>query len=149
MQVLKNFVPEHLAEKLFAAGIFVLGAGVGIHGWQYGLGQLNDIGPGAFPLALGILLMALSARAVATAAVTVGGSRRTPVFCVVAGIAAWGLLIERAGLLVATLALIFICGLANERFRPLPLLGLALALTAAGYVVFVLGFNLPLTLLGR
>ena len=49
------------AQRAFALALFLLGLIAAIYGWRYGLGQLNDIGPGAFPMGLGVTLMALSA----------------------------------------------------------------------------------------
>lgn len=134
------------AHRVFAAALFIVGAVTCYYGWRYGLGHLNDVGPGAFPFGLGILFMVFSALAGIEEGDASVRVRIAPVIVVPIAIAAWAMLIERTGLLVATIALIGLGGLASSRFRPIFLLLLALALTAAGYIIFVLGFNLPLML---
>lgn len=134
------------AHRLFAGLLFLLGGVVAYYGWQYGLGQLNDIGPGAFPLGLGILLMALALLSGRRQETTVESRRVAPIVAIPLGIAAWALLVDRIGLLVATLVLIALCGLAEIRPRPLRLGVLAITLALVGYLVFVEGFRLPLTL---
>jgi hypothetical protein len=148
MIVHKTVVLGVIADRLFAAALFILGAIVSFFGWQYGVGQINNIGPGAFPLGLGIILMALALPAAFASGQRDVPVRLAPAMLVPIGIIAWALLIDWAGLLIATSALIGICGMANEKLRPLFLVGLALALTAVGYIVFILGFKLPLALVG-
>jgi hypothetical protein len=136
-------------ELIFGVFLFGIGLIAAIYGLRYGLGQLNDIGPGAFPLGLGIAMMILSALAMKEAGAEDPVSRRlTPAFFYLPGIIIWSLLIEGAGLVIATLALIVMCSFAEEDLDLKRALLLGLILTAVGYVVFILGFGLTFNLIG-
>lgn len=137
------------AELAFAAFLFALGAIAAWNGWAYGIGQWNDIGPGAFPFGLGVVLMALAALAAREAGASGPIERRlAPAMMLLPGIILWALLIEPVGLIGATLVLCLCYSLAEERLNILQAALLALALCAVGYVVFILGFHLNIKLLG-
>ncbi|MGR3599081.1 MAG: tripartite tricarboxylate transporter TctB family protein [Heliomarina sp.] len=145
----KYFAIGRGAELIFGVFLFVLGLIAAIYGWRYGLGQLNDIGPGAFPLGLGIAMMILAALAMKEAGADGPVSRRlTPAFFYLPGIIIWSLLIEGAGLLIATLALIVMCSFAEDELDLKRSILLGLILTAIGYLVFILGFGLTFNLIG-
>lgn len=139
-----------VAQRLFAAALFAVGAWAAVSGWRYGLGRLNDIGPGAFPLGLGILLMVLSA-AVALEARAAGRHSRfvVPIVLVPLGICVWALVIDFGGLLAANAAVIGMMAMAEERLHLRAAVLLTVFLTIGGYVVFVLGFNLPFGIIGK
>ncbi|WP_010137686.1 tripartite tricarboxylate transporter TctB family protein [Oceanicola sp. S124] len=138
-----------LPELIFALFLFAIGAVSAICGWSYGPGRLNDIGPGAFPLGLGVFLMILAALALREAGTESALSRRLAPACFyLPGVILWALLIEGAGLLLATLALILLCSFAEEQLNLKRALLLSLILTAVGYVVFILGFGLTFNLIG-
>ncbi|MWB79140.1 hypothetical protein GLS40_13955 [Pseudooceanicola sp. 216_PA32_1] len=136
-------------ELIFGVFLFGIGLIAAIYGLRYGLGQLNDIGPGAFPLGLGIAMMILSALAMKEAGADDPVSRRlTPAFFYLPGIIIWSLLIEGAGLVIATLALIVMCSFAEDELDLKRALLLGLILAAVGYVVFILSFGLTFNLIG-
>lgn len=138
------------AELVFGLFIFALGLICAIYGWKYGPGQLNDIGPGAFPLGLGVALMILSVLCMAEAGHEWPLSRKlSPLAIYLPAIVIWALLIESAGLLLATLALIVVCSFVDDKLSVFKAIILGLVLAAVGYVVFILGFGLPFTLTGR
>lgn len=132
------------ADLIFSYALLILGAVVTLAGGHYGLGSLNNIGPGAFPVGLGVLLMVLALLSLREASGLRETHRIAPVLFVPLGIVAWGLLIDTAGLLVATIALIALYFFGEPRLKPFGGAVLALSLTAAGYVVFVLGLKLSL-----
>ncbi|WP_346893817.1 tripartite tricarboxylate transporter TctB family protein [uncultured Roseibium sp.] len=132
------------ADLVFSYALLILGAAVTVTGWQYGLGYLNDIGPGAFPVGLGVLLMILALLSLREASGSPQTQSIAPVLFIPLGVIAWALLIDTAGLLVATFALIALYIFGEPRLKPLGGAVLALSLTAAGYVVFVLGLKLSL-----
>ena len=68
---------------------------------------------------------------------------------VLGSIVAFGILINRAGLLLAAVVLVLGCAAASERFRLgwLPVLGMA-ALIAFCVIVFVIGMGIPMPLIG-
>ncbi|PJE32273.1 Tripartite tricarboxylate transporter TctB family protein [Pseudooceanicola marinus] len=138
-----------LPELIFGLFLFGIGCVSTIYGWSYGLGRLNDIGPGAFPMGLGIGLMILAALAMREAGTQDPVSRRlAPAFFYLPGVIIWALLIEGAGLLVATMALILMCSVAEEHLNLKRAVLLSLILTAVGYLVFILGFGLTFNLIG-
>jgi hypothetical protein len=133
------------ARRAFAFALFCLALYAAVYGWKYDLGQLNDIGPGAFPFGFGIMLMILSAITFFEDAS--GTFRQTrdlrPLFFLPVGIALWALLIEPTGLLIANTALIAMMSLAKGVSKKITTVLLTICLTAGGYVVLVMGFNLP------
>ena len=137
------------AERLFAAFLFGLGGVLASYGWSYGLGQMNDVGPGAFPFGLGLVLMALALRCASEANPAESAERDlSALVFMLPGIVLWALLIDRAGLVAATAALVLFCLPAEAKLRPAGAVVLALLLCLAGWLVFIEGFNLPLTLFG-
>jgi hypothetical protein len=75
--------------------------------------------------------------------------RLRPLVFVSLGIFAWALALIPFGLVPATAALIAISALATRPFRPVSTAALCVALSAAGYLVFIWGLGMPLTLFGR
>ncbi|MBO0903763.1 tripartite tricarboxylate transporter TctB family protein [Jiella sonneratiae] len=137
------------AERIFAAFLFAMGGVLAVYGWDYGLGEMNDIGPGAFPLGLGLVLMALALRCAYEATPEDSAERDlSALLFMVPGIVLWALLIDWAGLVAATAVLVLFCIPAEAKLRPLGALVLAVLLCLAGWLVFIEGFNLPLTLFG-
>ena len=132
------------ADNVFSYALLILGAVVTLAGWHYGLGHLNDIGPGAFPVGLGALLMILALMSLREASGSAEAYHIAPVLFIPLGIITWGLLVNTAGLLAATVALIAFYFFGEPRLKPFGGAVLALSLTAAGYVLFVLGLKLSL-----
>lgn len=136
-----------------AVALILLGIGVYVivEGLTYGLGTIVRIGPAFFPVALGALLLVL---AVALVIEALRGRGRTvlppfaPFILVMAGLGAWGLLVEPFGLVPATFALVILAALAHPPARPLRVLGIATALSAFGWLVFVRGLAIPLAAFG-
>ena len=131
---------------LGAIGVYVI-----LEGRTYGLGTIVRIGPAYFPIALGTLLLVLSIGLVMEA---LRGRNRTvlpafaPFLFVMAGLGAWGLLVEPFGLVPATFALVILAAFAHPPARPLRILAIAAALSGFGWLVFVRGLAIPLTAFG-
>lgn len=117
----------------------------------YPIGQLTRMGPGYFPLVLGIVLVALGlgiawqGRRVETAPAK---PNVRAVCAVSSGMVAFGLLVHRAGVVPATIALVLLASLAEARPRLGTIIGLALGLAAFGYVVFIRALGLPMRAFG-
>ena len=139
-------------KDIFAGLIFIaFGAGAFLHAHDYAVGTAVAMGPGYFPAAIGMVLAAIG-----VAAILRGLSRTTPdpitphriepLILIFAGILAFSLLIERAGLLVASAALIALACFRRLRTKPLEVLIIYVVLTGFSAVVFVLllGVQLPL-----
>ena len=140
------------------AGALFLAAGLagGALATAYPLGSAMRMGPGYFPLLLGIALAVLGA-VLLLRSLRLGAGRETlrgslswrPAAFVGAGVIAFALLAQEQGLLLATLTLTLLSGLARRGARLAELLGLGAALSAFGVAVFSFGLGLPLPILPR
>lgn len=147
-----------LLVALFGAGLaYMAQAG-------YPLGTLRRMGPGMFPLGLGFALsglglaLAIAGGLRATAervAAAAGDARpmRLPgvewrvALLTLAGVITFALLIQRAGLIPATMAVVAISALADKRNRVLAVLLLAIALCALAVLVFKLALGMSVHLI--
>jgi len=130
-----------------AAGLFAIWFGL-----DYRLGSLTRMGPGFFPLMLGVLVVALAIASAVESARHDGkqeGFKLRPLVFVSLGMLAWTYMVEPFGIVAATLALIALSALARPGFRPLAVLSLTAGLALCGYLVFIAGLGMPLTLFGR
>jgi hypothetical protein len=133
--------------------MLVLGIVVAIQGSTYSIGTLSRMGPGYFPLALGVIL-ALSGIAIA-----IKGYLETPApeekplppewkawFLICASVIAFVVLTEFLGLVAGTFAVVFISALADRDNTWKHALILALAIVVVAVVVFwwALQIQLPL-----
>ncbi|MCC6006166.1 MAG: tripartite tricarboxylate transporter TctB family protein [Rhodobacteraceae bacterium] len=130
-----------------ALGAFLLWEGASLS-----VGTARRMGPGWFPVALGWLMLGLGGLLVLN-----GLTGRDPppeegdepplpfsALWVAAGIAAFALLVERAGLVPATFAMVALASLAAPRPRPFAVAALALGVAGLAWAVFRLGLGLPL-----
>ena len=130
----------------------LLTAAVGVYavaqGTVYSLGSLTRIGPGFFPAVIGAAMILLGIVIVLEGlrpdAAPAGRPDLLPLLSVLGGIAAFALLIERAGLVPAASALVMISSLASPRPRLLPVLILAAGVSAFSVLVFAVGLGLSL-----
>ncbi|MBL4647250.1 MAG: tripartite tricarboxylate transporter TctB family protein [Rhizobiales bacterium] len=121
-------------------------------GTQYPMGTVNHMGAGYFPVATSALIVVLAVAAAWETILAPPQARSfawRPMIFVTVAILAWVLLVDDFGLVPATFALILISGLAKTPFRPISLIASASFLCLAGYLVFVWGLRMPLTLFGR
>ena len=133
--------------------MLLLGLGAAFQASHYELGSLRRMGPGYFPLALGIIL------AVTGALIMLAGLRTAPAaaaarlrpewrgwFCICAGVAAFAVLGRYGGLLPATFVSVFIAALGDRKNTPAAAVMLAAAMTLVCLVVFwwLLRIELPL-----
>ena len=112
-------------------------------------GSARDMGPAFFPTLVAWLLIglgvAITGRAVVERGEALGGPVLRP-FLAVAGIVAFALLIEDAGFVIATAALVLAACLAGERFRPVEAALLFAGLTVAAALIFVYGLEVSMHL---
>lgn len=140
------------------AGLLFLAAGLSgsYLASAYPLGNAMRMGPGYFPLLLGMVLAVLGGtlllrglRFGADREGLAGSLSWRPALCVVAGVIAFALLAQEQGLLLATMVLTVLSGLARRGARVPELLGLSAALAVFGVTVFSFGLGLPLPVLPR
>jgi len=142
---------DALAGALFIA--FALAAGA--ISATYPLGSAMRMGSGYFPLLVSTLLGLLGA-VVLLRSLSFGRVERRaegpafalrPALCVAAGVVAFALLVSDLGLLLATLVLTLLCGLAHRQVRFAELAGLGMVLACFGGLVFAWGLGLQLPVL--
>jgi hypothetical protein len=136
----------------FWAGIVFLGAGGAflVGSKRFAMGTLADIGPGFFPAVVASLLL-LVGLFLAIGGLSINGPRVEPMrlrppAMIIAALTAFGLLIDRGGLVLATAALVLIASAAGGRLRPLHAAILAAALIAIAIGVFRLGLGIQIRL---
>ncbi|WP_353173379.1 tripartite tricarboxylate transporter TctB family protein [Paracandidimonas soli] len=116
---------------------------------EYELGSLAEMGPGAFPAYLGVIMTLLGA-GITIEALYKRHQRRSlnigPMIAVVAGIVAFALTIERLGALAAIFALVFISAWPDRNLNFRRTLILAVALVVIACVVFKLGLSMNFSL---
>jgi hypothetical protein len=139
-------------KDLLAGAIFVaFGTATFFVARGYEIGTAVHMGPGYFPAAVGLVLMAIGVAAIIRGAISktpdpISPHRLLPLVLIFAGVLAFSLLIERAGLVVASAALIGLACFERLRSKPLEVLIIYVTLTVFSAVVFVklLGLQLPL-----
>jgi hypothetical protein len=141
--------------KDFWTGVIYVAVGISaiVIARNYTLGSAARMGPGYFPTVVASLLAIVGAVIIARSFLRkgelIGNLAWLPMLLVFGSIVAFGLLINRAGLLLATVVLLLGCAAASDRFRFdwTALLGLV-ALTAFCAAVFAFGMGIPMPLIG-
>ncbi|MBD3895934.1 tripartite tricarboxylate transporter TctB family protein [Halomonas sp. ML-15] len=116
---------------------------------EYAFGSLQRMGPGFMPTMLGIMLAICGVIIMLFSKKTAGTFPRINVralFFITIGILTFSLLMDRLGVFVATILLVFICRLSESGNKFLSTLMLSLALCALVYLIFSLGLSMPLRL---
>ncbi|UOM33280.1 tripartite tricarboxylate transporter TctB family protein [Acuticoccus sp. I52.16.1] len=131
---------------LCALAIVLFGAFVVWEGLHYSLGTGFQLGPGAFPVGTGAILMLLGVGVLLepTSADDEAVPRLRPVLAVGAGIIAWSYLVDRYGLYPATFALVGLSALGGRDLGPVAASAIALVLCVGGQLIFIQGLGLPL-----
>ena len=133
--------------------VLLLGVGAALQASQYELGSLRRMGPGYFPLAMGVILAVTGAlimlASLRTAIVPVLARQRPEWrgwFCICASMVAFAVIGTFGGLLPATFACVFIAALGDRKNTLVASAILAAAMTLVCLVVFwwLLKVNLPL-----
>lgn len=113
---------------------------------NYELGTINRMGPGMFPMALGIILAGFGVMQAIPAFFRTGVMPEirvwTPIF-VLSGVAAFALLVRPFGLLPAVIAVVVISSFAELKIRPVSLVILTGSLCLMSWLIFSVGLGLP------
>jgi hypothetical protein len=115
---------------------------------RYPLGSLLRMGPGLFPCLVAALIAALGLVLIIRALVSASKAPSATIawrslLAIGFGIALFALLLERAGLVPATLVLVLASSLAQPQWRPWRAAVLAIAVTAMVYLLFVVVLQIP------
>jgi hypothetical protein len=137
-------------------GVFVLAGGLIAAGaLAHPLGTLMRMGPGYFPLLLGLVLVSLGIVIAASAersdALGLGALANAawlrPLALVSLSVVLFALLVELGGLVAAVAGVVIVSGLAHHAFRWRDALMLAALLAAGSVGVFAYGLRLPFQIL--
>jgi hypothetical protein len=140
----------------FWSGIMFAGFGAtfAILAQAYDIGTLRQMGPGWFPLALGLLLTVLGILIVFNAAPQRPGADDKDdaiepfgwreFLLVLLSIAFFALLLPYLGVIVAIVLMVVTSALAGHEKKPLEVVIVAVALSVACYVIFIYGLGVPL-----
>jgi Tripartite tricarboxylate transporter TctB family len=141
-------------KDLIGGGLMLLlGIGVVAQSLQYQIGSLRQMGPGYFPLALGIILAAtgllIMTASLRTASVTPAmklSAEWRGWLCICAGMVVFAVLGRYGGLLPATFACVFIAALGDRKNSLLAALVLSVTMTVVCFIVFwwLLKVQLPI-----
>jgi hypothetical protein len=140
------------APKDFWAGVMFCGfAAIAILAARgYSLGSAGKMGPGYFPLLLGIVLAAMGAiligRSVVVVDEPVSPFHLLPLAVIAVAVCLFGLLIEPLGLVVSLFVLTVTSAWACPQFRLLETVALTVVLIAFSIAVFVYALGLPLNI---
>lgn len=146
-QSVPNLAKADRGEFLALAILFGLGLFMVWDGSSFEIGTPRRMGPGFFPVGIGLLLIAF---AVALIPEAMRAERRSTAFpvrvfvAVVVSLILFALLVGTAGLIPATLVLVVGSSLGDPDFRPMRTVISAIVVAAIGYVLFVQAFRLPL-----
>jgi hypothetical protein len=114
----------------------------------YSLGSAGRMGPGYFPLLLGLALAGLGVVLVVRSIVIDGEPLPRfyvlPLAIIAAAVCLFGLAIEPLGLVISLAILVTLAACARLQFRPIETVALAVALIVFSVGVFVYALGLPL-----
>jgi hypothetical protein len=138
---------------LIAGLLFVVLGGLAIIlARDYPLGTTMRMGPGYFPTVLGGILLLFGAyvlaRGIRSGEKVKGEWGVRPLAWITLSIVLFGYLLDRAGLVPATVVTLFVAAAAGREFRFKEVLVLAIVMTAFSVAVFSWGLKLPYPLLG-
>lgn len=130
-----------------AAVFFLIGLYMVFEGVRYGTGTITRIGPGFFPTSIGVLLMGLSLAVALEVRRSLAATPKISLrvaLAIIIGMVAFALLINSAGLVPAIFAVVFISRFAEPSANIVNSAIIGAVLAILGWLVFIVGFNLPL-----
>ncbi|MBC9206376.1 tripartite tricarboxylate transporter TctB family protein [Roseomonas aerophila] len=129
-------------------GVALIGGGAWfvLHSTGYNMGTLRRMGPGYFPVIIGSLVCLFGILVMVPAMFRQGTlpvPDWRPFVAICLSVLVFALVVERLGLVPATVCLTFVAALA-ERVKPLQVVLLAAGLCVIGVVVFSKGLGIPI-----
>jgi len=135
------------ADIIGGAVLIVFGAWFMLHAGGYNMGTLRRMGPGYFPIVIGGLVILFGALVLVPGMLRAGTMPRPewrPFLTISFSVLAFALIVERFGLIPATVTLTGAAALAEPGLRLVRLALLALGLSAIGVLVFTQGLGIPI-----
>lgn len=139
---------------VLAGAVFVLiGGAFAVGSLSYELGTLLRMGPGYFPLVVGVILVALGLGVlvkglIAGEDITFGTIPWRAVVVIVVALVFFGFCVRRLGFAPTSMVTALLTTLASRRIRPLTAIAVAAGLTLAAVLIFVVGLQLRIPLWG-
>ena len=139
-------------KKDFNAGILyiILGAFFALWARNYPMGSAVRMGPAYFPTVLGWMLAALGlivlVRSFFLRSEAMHKTNWRPLALILASVVVFGILLDTAGMVAASLGLMLICGLGGWDYRWKEQVVNAVFMTAVNVGVFYYGLSLPFKL---
>lgn len=134
----------------FAAGLIFLAIGAFgmIYGSRYRMGSATHMGPGYFPFVLSAIIALLGLASAVTSLPRSHAPRPmvwhvVPLICILAGIVAFGLLVEHAGLVLAIAAVVMLGCYQRLLSRPWEVLVIGIVLIGISVGLFIHGLGMP------
>jgi len=143
-------MPVIRSPKDFYAGLLFMAIGLAdlVIVRSYPLGTSSRMGPGYFPRILGILLLGLgtllSLRGFRSGGEAMSRWHWRPLTIVLLSVLVWGLTAQGLGLVVASLALVFMSSVASDEFRWREAVLSGAIQAAAMAALFIYGLGVPL-----
>jgi putative tricarboxylic transport membrane protein len=141
-------------KDILAGSVFVaFGLAFSITATSYQIGTTLQMGPGYFPLVLGGLLAFLGVVIVAKGLLAgeggaIGAIPWRAILLILGAVMFFGLTVRGLGLVPSLFATVLLSTLAAQRTRLIMAVPIAVGLTVLCVVIFVLGLNLRLPLIG-
>jgi putative tricarboxylic transport membrane protein len=151
---LPHFDVRHALKDVLAGAVFIaFGLAFAFGALDYAVGTPLNMGPGYMPLALGLVLAALGVLVIIEGLIVVsdeplGGVPWRALVLVTAALIFFGVTVRGLGVAGALLGTSFLGSLAREATSPLEALAIAVGLTVASIVIFVIALQLRLPLVG-
>jgi hypothetical protein len=153
--VVKRLINKSNRDYYGGALMFLIGLGAILQGRTYSMGTLSRMGPGFFPVSLGVIL-ALAGAAIALSARFAEREAEEKAlppewrgwFCISLSIVAFVVLGKYGGLVAATFAIVFISALGDRQNTIKSALVLAVAIVAICLIVFWWALQMQFPLFG-
>jgi len=121
-------------------------------GASYPVGTAARMGPGYFPRALGLILLAIGAvlifRGLRTQGARLSIPTLKPLAIVLGSVVLFGVLVRGAGLVPSLILLVLVSAWASEKFQIKSAVLLAILTSVFSALVFVKGLGLPFSIIG-
>ena len=152
---MKRLINKSNRDYYGGALMFVIGLGAILQGRTYSMGTLSRMGPGFFPVSLGVILALAGAAIALTARFAEREAEEKALppewrgwFCISLSILAFVVLGKYGGLVPATFAIVFISALGDRQNTVKSALLLAAAIVAICLVVFWWALQMQFPLFG-
>jgi uncharacterized membrane protein YfcA len=150
---MRSFIKQYNKDYYGGGLMIFLGLAISLTGMHYEIGTLQRMGPGFFPVAIGVLMIltgAVIALSAKTAAPADADKTLEPEWrgwiCIIAGIVAFIILGKHGGLLPATFAIVFISAMGDRQNTLKAAAILSLAMCAISAAVFWWALKMPFPL---